>query len=63
MKYAIALMNFFDNDLQIKIVTGVNWKDALLRAFPIMEWLTSTDLVQAKEEAWDGDVLFEVEII
>ena len=31
MKYAVAAMNFFDNELTIKIIHADNWKDAVLQ--------------------------------
>ncbi len=63
MKYAVAHMNFYDNDLQIKIVTGDSWRDALIKAFPKMKWLKSNDLEDAREEAFNSDMLFAVEEI
>ncbi len=63
MKYAVALMTFFDNDLQIKIVDGDNWREALVKAFPEMDWLKNTDLTTAQEEAFNSDVLFKIKRI
>lgn len=59
-KYAVAYMNFFDNDLKIKIVGSLGWRDALIKAFPIMSWVSSGNLEESKETAFDHDVLFDV---
>jgi len=63
MKYAVALMNFFDNDLQIKIVDGDGWRNVLVKAFSEMDWLKSKDLSKAQEEAFNNDFLFTIKRI
>lgn len=64
-KYAVAYMNFSDNDLQIKIVNAPDWKSAAGAAFPERIDLDVTEslpdnLEAAKEEAFDQDWLFDV---
>lgn len=59
-KYAVAHMNFLDNDLKIKIVGASDWREALIRAFPIMGWIGSDNLERSKSIAFGSDVLFDV---
>lgn len=58
-KYAVAFVNFFDNDLKIKIVGAEDWRQALNKAFG-PKYLKSDNLVDAKEEAFNQDWLFGV---
>lgn len=60
-KYAVAFVDFFENDLQIKIVEAIDWKQALIKAFGIV--FTSETLEKAKEEAFNQDCLFDVKEI
>jgi len=59
-RYAIAYFNFFDNDLQIKIVEADGWRMALDKAFPVLYWVREDDLKKAREQAFNSDVLFNV---
>jgi len=59
-RFAVAHMNFFDNDLKIKIVDADNWRQAADKAFPSLYWLREDDLGKAKEEASNCDILFNV---
>jgi len=60
MKYAVAYVNFFDNDLQLRVVKARGWKQAVSRAFDCAQHLTSETLDEAKEEAFNQDWLFNV---
>lgn len=62
-KYAVAHLNFFDNDLRIKIVEALDWREALIKAFHVMEWVKGAydwGLEDAKAQAFGQDVLFDV---
>ncbi len=62
VRYAVCYMNFFDNDLQIRIVDNVTtWKEALEKVFPENKNMDLPhDMGDAKEYAFDGDWLFDV---
>jgi len=62
MKFAVGLINFFDNELEIKVVevSGKNWKDAFEKAFPDYAGYLSDDMKEAKREAFDADFMFDV---
>ena len=69
MKYAVAAMNFFDNEITIKIVHADNWKDAVLQhpQYAPTEDTSedektqfSDDIEDAKEEAFNMKSMFDV---
>ena len=69
MEYAVAAMNFFDNELTIKVVNADNWKDAVLQHpqykapndTPEDEKTQFPDNIEdAKEEAFNMDSMFDV---
>ena len=64
-QYAIAYVNFFDNDLQLKLVEADDWKEALVKGFGAdkIGWLESKNLESAKEEAFNSDCLIDVKEI
>ena len=69
MKFAVAAMNFFDNELTIKVVNADNWKDAVLQ-HPQYTSPDDTpedektqfpdDIEDAKAFAFDMDTMFDV---
>lgn len=60
MRYAVAHMSFFDNDLKVKVVKGVaNWKGALAEAFDITADDLPDAMEEAQEEAFNQDWLFD----
>ena len=69
MKYAVAAMNFFDNEITIKVITADNWKDAVLQhpQYASTEDTPENEKVQfpddiddAKAFAFDMDSMFDV---
>lgn len=72
-KYAVGWINFFDNDLQIKIVEieesgnkSYDWRDALEAAFPGYAEnvaFAGDNMDLAKEEAFNQEWLFDVKEI
>jgi len=52
-KFAVAYTNFFDNDLKIKIVEASDWREALIKAFPVV-------IMETKAQAFGRDVSFAV---
>ena len=61
MKYfAVAHMDFFDNDLKIEFVYANTWKEAFNIAFPLGDYELPDDIEEAKTEAFNGDWMFEV---
>ena len=67
MRYAVGYLNFYDNDLQIKIVDAAgDWKMALLEAgYADMDILAilDADIAKAKINAIDQDWIFDVKEI
>ena len=69
-EYAVAAMNFWDNELTIETTKADNWKDALRQhvVFKIeddengLDWL-SNDLETAKGESMEADILFDIVVI
>lgn len=63
-KWAVAIINFFDNELNQKVVETEddNWKTALCSAFGDYSSLSS-DIKEAKEEAFNADFMFECTLI
>lgn len=67
MKYVVAAVSFFENELKIEIVEAENWKEALSKHSLFTEagdpgdvsWL-SDDIDNAKSDAFSGDILFDV---
>lgn len=69
-KFAVGMINFFDNDLRIKIVeTDGNWKDALKLAYNVTtkdedneKYYSAMpdDIEEAKTFTFDGDWMFDV---
>ena len=49
--FAVSYINYFDNDLKLKIVPAKIWKGALESAFPGMAEFLPDDKKQAKIEA------------
>jgi len=63
-RYAVAHMNLFDNDLKIRIVEASDWRDALIKAFPTMDWIDREhNLEESKEFAFNSDDLFDVVVV
>ncbi len=59
--YAVAYISFYDNTLKIIIVKAKNWKDALIKTFGVGSWDGfPDDMEEAKEEAFNGDWMFDV---
>ncbi len=67
MQYAVGYLNFYDNDLQVKVVTAAgDWKMALIEAgFLDMEGaaLLDADMEKAKQDVIDQDWIFDVKEI
>jgi len=60
-KFAVAYTNFLENDLKIKIVEASDWREALIKAFPTVDWIDRDhNLGESKEFAFSGDALFDV---
>lgn len=67
MEYAVAAFSFHENELRIEIVEAENWKEALSKHSLFTEagdpgdvsWL-SDDIDNAKSDAFNGDILFDV---
>lgn len=60
-KWAIAYINFFDNNVVVKVVeVDGNWKDALEVAFPGYAEHVSDDLDEAKSMAFDQEWGFDI---
>ena len=62
-KWAVAYINFFDNELSIEIIDASTWKKALGKAHPGLEEFLSDDIEEAKYDAFNGDWMFEVKEI
>ena len=68
MKYAVAAMNFYDNELTIKVVHAENWKDAVLQhpQYKVSdeevdeEVYFPDNIEDAKGEAFNMDSMFDV---
>lgn len=69
MKYAVAAMNFYDNELTIKVVHADNWKDAVLQHLQYAPTEDTPedekpqfpdDIEDAKAFAFDMDSMFDV---
>ena len=61
--YIVGHRDYYHNDLKIKIVDADGWKDALVQAFPFMEWLESEDLEKGIIEARIMGHNFNVKIL
>lgn len=59
-KYAVACINFHDNDLEIKFVPASSWKEALSKYDKEFADSLPDDIKQAKAAAFDQDCMFEV---
>jgi len=62
-RFTVAYMNFSNNDLELKVVTAVDWWEALKKAFDVdgnLPESLSGDIDGAKEEAYNQDWLFNV---
>lgn len=71
-KFAVAHINFFDNDLKIDVVSAPDWKEALITTqlssckpeykADVEEWLNDLpdDIEEAKGYFFNCDQLFEV---
>jgi oligoendopeptidase F len=65
-KYAVAYINFYDNELSIKLTEANNWEEAVNKTFDLFAELgedCSTDIEEAKRQAFDADFMFEVTLI
>lgn len=62
MRYAVGYMDFFDNNLQVRVVDdATTWKDAWVKAFPEQtDNHLPDDIEEAKEYAFNRDWLFDV---
>ncbi len=58
MKFAVAFMDFFENDLKIKIVEADDWREALVKAFEAS--FEGETLKEARVAAFNQDYLFNV---
>lgn len=58
--FAVASMNFFDNNLKITFVKAENWKSALGQVEDLSNYELPDDLEEAKAEAFNGDWVFDV---
>lgn len=65
-KFAVAYMNFSDNDLTVKVIKAESWKEALenrlSELYPDSEdcYEFSDNIEVEKEEAFNQDWLFDV---
>jgi len=69
MKYAVAYMNFWDNDMKIQIIEADGWKEALSKhtlfnkpEYPEdhdMSWI-SDEIEDAKMDLFNADMMFDV---
>lgn len=66
-KYAVGIINFFDNDLIIEIIDGENWKDAFKKhtlntgfTSDEIDEMFSDDLDLAKNDAFNMDMMIDV---
>ena len=66
-RYAVAYINFYDNELSIKLTKANNWREAVDNTFKIFEEMgvvdISDDIEEAKREAFDADFMFDVILI
>jgi len=64
-KYAVGYINFFDNDLIIEIIDGLDWLDALKKHSKLSGgfYFPETSLVDAKIEAFNADMMIDVKEI
>ena len=69
MRYAVAYVNLFDNELSVEILEGSSWRDALLRHSYFVSMLNSCpewidlipkDLEDAKDYCFECDSLIDV---
>lgn len=67
-EYIISALNFFDNNLKIEKITASGWKQALSKHSEFkkegqeigdVSWL-SDDIEEAKVEAFNADIVFDV---
>jgi len=62
-QFAVAWINFFDNDLTIDIVWAKDWREAALSCSPSqfdnLDEIPE-DVTEAKQMAFDRDSMFEV---
>ena len=66
MRYAVAVMNYSDNDLRIEIIDASGWRLALAQHSLVSDWdITSLpmDIDEAKTAAFDMDCMFDVKEI
>ena len=64
-KFAVAYINFFDNELSVVIIEANNWRDALSermrQLYPDSEPLSlSGSIKDEQQNAFDEDWLFDV---
>lgn len=65
-KFAVGVINFFNNELIIEIVEGDNWQDALSKHSQIDEDLldflinNKKSLEEAKQAAFNCDMMIDI---
>ena len=67
MKYAVAAMSFFENELKIEIVEAKDWFEALSKHSLFLEdgkivdvsWIPN-EINAAKDELFNADIVFDV---
>ena len=59
-KFAVSYINFYDNNLQTKIIEANNWKEALDKSEFFTGLELPEDFQEAKQEAFNCDSMFEV---
>ena len=61
--YAVGAMSFFTNDLVIEFIEANSELEAVKKHSFGLDWLESSDIEDAKNEAFNGDMLFDVKEI
>ena len=57
--FAVAYINFFDNEMNIEFHRGTDWFEAVMKHSKI-RYIESEDLETAKHRAFDQDYMFDV---
>jgi hypothetical protein len=65
--YVVTVMNFFDNDMKSEKIEADSWKEALLKHSSMLnedgsigeDWFSNT-IEEAKNDAFNADLMFEV---
>lgn len=64
--FAVSYIDFFNNELVTEFHRAANWQTALCLHTKVvndaeyMDWLCGLDIEDAKEEAFNGDWMFDV---